>query len=82
MTMSDELKHTGSIMYNSPTNLGSFMDDGSEVPYSYYFTVLADLLYLGDVTGYVDQEELIIHPFMTVYEEPFVTSAGELMFTR
>ena len=85
MTMSDELKPTGSIMIESLTDYGEFPDSGGgseELQYNYYPYFLADLLYQADVTGYVNQEELVIHPFKTVYEESFVTSAGELMFTR
>jgi hypothetical protein len=76
------IRYSGSLMIDSPTNYGSYPDDGSEIEYNYYPYFLAQQIYQTP-TGQQEQEgELVIHPFQTVYEEPFITSGNELMYVR
>ena len=80
--MSKYLNYSGNSMIDSPTDLANFCDSGSEQEYNYWVYVLAREIYQTP-TGQQEQEgELVIHPFQTVYEEPFITSGNELMYVR
>jgi hypothetical protein len=73
----------GNSLIPSDTNYLDFRDDGSEIEYSYYPYFLAEQIYQTP-TGMDGEEEgiITIRPFETVYEEPFLTSANELIFVR
>jgi hypothetical protein len=64
------------------TDYLDFYDDGSELDYSYYPYFLAQQIYQTPTGQQGEDGPTVIHPFQTVYEEPFITSGNELMYVR
>lgn len=67
------------------TDYFDFADDGGngeKYQYSYYPYFLAQQIYQTPTGQQGEDGPTVIHPFQTVYEEPFITSGNELMYVR
>ena len=76
------IRYSGNLTIDSPTMPGEFPDDGSELEYNYYPYFLAQQIYQTPTGQQGEDGPTVIHPFQTVYEEPFITSGNELMYVR
>lgn len=65
----------------SLTDYLDFYDDGVDLE-NYYIYFLAQQIYQTPTGQQEEGGEIVIHPFQTVYEEPFITSGNELMYVR
>ena len=75
--------YSGDIGYNgSDKNYLDFYDDGVTVNYDYYPYFLAEQIYQTPTGMSTSDEQLVIRPLYTTYNEPFYTSDSNLFFVR